>query len=142
MIPEFLDFLFGEASVSQIIMNAILSLAGVAVIISMWKLHRANSRYENFNVVSLLVNNEGYLDGAKCMEMGAFLLMSWGFVALLVSGRLTDTYTSVYVATFALRGAFGAMLRSKKAETPPEEGITKVTKVDVKTVEVSKEPKT
>lgn len=136
-----MEWLWGDVTASEAIMNVMMAVACLSVIVSMWKLHRANSRYENFNVVSLITNKDGFLDGAKCMEMGAFLLMSWGFVALVTSGKLTDAYTAAFAGTFAVRGAFGAFLRSKGDLVMPEEGMTKVTKVDVKTVEVLKEPK-
>lgn len=124
-----------DVSASEAIMNVLIIAVGVAVLVSMWKLHRSNSIYQNFNVVSLLVNDKGFLDGAKCMEMGVWLLMSWGFVAQVTTGKLSDAYTAAYVGAFAMRGAFGAFLRSKGDVQPPE-GTTTVTMTQSKSTEV------
>ena len=74
-------------TVSEAIMNVIMAVACIAVILSMWKLHRRNGQYKNFNVVSLVVNKDGFPDGAKCIEMGAFLILSWGFIAYVLAGN-------------------------------------------------------
>ncbi len=73
------------------------------------------------------------------MEIGAFLLLSWGFIAQVTTGKLSDAYTAAYVGAFAVRGAYGAYLRNK-GDVPQPEGTTVVTSTKVDTVEVSKNP--
>ncbi len=131
------EFLFGDASASEAVMNIILTVAGILVLVSLWNLHRRNGKYHNFNLVYLLVNKDMFPDGAKCMEVGAWLVMTWGFVTLVTTGKLSDAYTAAYVGAFAARGAFGAFMRSK-GDPPQPEGTTVVTSTKVDTVEVSK----
>jgi hypothetical protein len=75
----------------------------------------------------LVVNKEGYPDGAKCIEMGVFMLMSWGFVVQVTKGQLAEWYIVAYVGAFVTRGAFGAYLRSKGATD--EQGTVTTTQV-------------
>jgi len=138
-VIEIFSYLYGDASVSEAIMNTILSVAGLLVLTSLWSLHRRNGIYKNFNLVHLLISKEGFPDGSKCMEVGAFLLLSWGFIAQVTAGKLSDAYTAAYVGAFAVRGAYGAYLRNK-GDTPQPEGTTVVTSTKVDTVEVSKNP--
>lgn len=133
-----LDWLLkNDVSASEMAMNTVIIAAGMAVIVSMYNLHKANSKYEKFNVVTLITNKEGILDGAKCMEMTVLLLMSWGFVAQITAGKLSDAYTAAYVGAFAMRGAYGAFLR-KQGDPAPPEGTTKVTESTTKTTDVTK----
>lgn len=130
--------LLGEyISPGDLILNGILALAAVAVIVSLWKLHRRNGRYTNFNLVYLIVNKDGFPDGAKCVEMGVFLLMSWGFIVQITKGNIADWYVAAYVGAFVTRGAFGAYLRAKgEPDTPGTK-----TEVTVTTTKVEEAPK-
>lgn len=110
----------------DLILNGILALAGLAVLWSLWALHRRNGRYNNFNLVYLIVNKDGFPDGAKCIEMALFLILSWGFISYVTKGNLPEWYMISYTAIFASRAGYGAYLRAKGAE-PPETPGTKVT---------------
>lgn len=111
--------MFRDASVSDIILNIILSVFFIAMLYSMYKLHRANSKYENFNLVWLLVNKHGYPDGAKCIEMGTWVLTSWGFIVYILNKTLPDWYLIAYIGAFIARGGVGAYLRSQSGEPRP-----------------------
>ena len=130
-------------TLSEAIMNIIIALVCVAILVSFWTLHRKNGFYKNFNMVSLIINKEGYLDGAKCMEIGTFAIMTWVVVTMTIKGTISDALIAAYVGAFAARGAFGAYMRAKGS---PEqiEGTTAVTttRVDtrVDTMDVVKTP--
>ena len=106
-----------DISVSEIVLNVLIVVIGVVLIRALWKLHKSNGGgnplYRNFNLVHLIVNKDGYPDGAKVIEMGAFVLMSWGFIAYVTAGKLADWYMQTYIGVFVMRGAYGAYLRSK-----------------------------
>ncbi len=112
-----LDFLaLHSITAGDVIMNTLLIVVGVAVLASLWKLHKANGRWQNFNLVYLLINKDGYPDGAKCIEMGTWILMSWGFIVYVTAKSLPEWYLISYAGAFIARGGFGAYLRSKGSE--------------------------
>lgn len=125
---------------SDIILNGILGLAGIAVLVSLWNMHRSNGRgnpiYRNFNLAFLIVNKDGFPDGAKCIEMIAVLLLSWGFIVYMTSPTkvLPEWYLITYVTLCIGRGAYGAHLRAKGGDVPETPGTK--TEVTVTTTEV------
>lgn len=128
--------MFNGISASELILHGLLALAGIAVLISFVNLHRSNGKgnpaYRNFNLVHLIVNKDGFLDGAKCLEMGTFALMSWAFVFFVTTKSLPPWFLEAYLGVFVLRGAYGAYLRSK---SPPEQtGVTMTTEMHRKEV--------
>lgn len=123
---------------SEVILNTLLAIVGVGVIVSLWRLHAGNGIYKNFNLVHLIVNKDGYPDGAKCVEMGTFVLLSWGFIVYVTAKTLPEWYMQFYLLAFVLRGAYGAYLRSKGEPDMPL-GTKVTTDTTIKTVEV-KEP--
>lgn len=136
-MQNFFAFLLkNDVSASEAIMNILIGLACIAIIISMWRLHNRNGIYKNFNLVYLIVNKDGFPDGAKCMEMAVLLVMTWGFVQQVLTGKLSDAYTAAYVGAFAMRGAYGAFLRNKGGSIEPE-GTTTITSTQTTTKEVS-----
>ena len=102
-----------DLTVSEIILNSMLVLAGVAIVTSLYRMHYGNGQYKNFNLVHLIVNAKGYPDGAKCVEIGTFILLSWGFIVYVTSKTLPEWYMQWFLGAFVLRGAYGAYLRSK-----------------------------
>jgi hypothetical protein len=126
--------MLNNVSIGDIILNALLALFGLAIVVSLWKLHSKNGRYQNFNLVNLITNKDGFADGAKCFEVGVFLLMGWGFVVMITSKSIQEWYVVLFVTTFVLRGAYGAHLRSRNA--PDQPGTTTTTQIMSKTTEV------
>lgn len=131
-----------DISVSEIVLNVILAVLGIVLIKALWRMHRSNGGgnplYRNFNLVHLIVNKDGYPDGAKCIEIGAFLILSWGFISQVTTGKLMEWYMQFYIGVFVMRGAYGAYLRSK-GEPPDAPGTTVKTEAvtTVKTTEVT-----
>lgn len=128
-----------DISVSEIILNVVLAVLGVVLIKALWKMHRSNGSgnplYRNFNLVHLIVNKDGYPDGAKCIEIGAFLILSWGFISQVTAGKLMEWYMQFYIGVFVMRGAYGAYLRSKGEPDMP--GIKTEETVTTKTTSVT-----
>jgi hypothetical protein len=131
-------------SVSEIVLNLILIVLGYVLIRALWKIHRSNGNgnplYRNFNLVHLIVNKDGYPDGAKCIEIGAFIILSWGFIAYVTSGKLAEWYMQFYIGVFVMRGAYGAYLRSKSEPDVPGTTVKTEAVTTVKTTEVKPEP--
>lgn len=133
-----LDWLIaGDITPSEVILNTLLVLVGIAIIVSLVRMHTGNGVYKNFNLVHLIVSKEGYPDGAKVIELGTWILLSWGFIVYVTAKTLPEWYAQIFVVAFVLRGAYGGYLRSKG--TPSEEaGTTVVTDTVIKTTEVTK----
>jgi hypothetical protein len=131
-MDKVIDYLLTHSiTAGDVIMNLLLTVVGCTVLYSLWRLHKANGRWNNFNLVHLLTNKEGYPDGAKCVELGTWLLMSWGFIVYVTAKALPDWYLMSYAGAFIARGGFGAYLRAKSADpTPAPMGTTTSTKTD------------
>ena len=134
-----------DISLSEIVLNVLIIVVGIVLIRALWRLHRSNGGgnplYRNFNLVHLITNKEGFPDGAKCIEMGAFVILSWGFIAYVTAGKLAEWYMQFYVGVFILRGAYGAYLRSKGEPIDAPGTITKIESV-VKTKTTETTPPT
>ena len=128
-------------SPSDLILHGMLLVVMMAIMWSFWTLHRKNGSLSNFNLMYLVTSKEGFPDGAKCVELGVFVLMSWGFVVYMTKGNLPEWFLIAYVSAFVTRGAFGAYLRSK-GEPPEAPGTTVKTEAvtTVKTTEVTPQP--
>jgi hypothetical protein len=129
----------GDVAPHEVILNTLLVLVGIALLVSLWRMHTGNGIYKKFNLVYLIVNKDGYPDGAKCIEMGTWLLLSWGFIVYVTAKTLPEWYMQTFVVAFVIRGGYGAYLRSKGGP-PDEPGTTVVTETAIKTTEVSKAP--
>lgn len=133
------EWLFsGDITPSEVILNTVLVMLGLALFVSLVRIHSGNGIYKKFNLVHLITNKDGYPDGAKCMEWGTFLLLAWGFIVYVTAKSLPEWYAQIFVVAFVLRGGYGAYLRAKG--TPGEPGTTVVTETAIKTTEVKKDP--
>lgn len=117
------------------ILNTLLVIVGIAILVSLVRMHSGNGIYKNFNLVHLMVNKDGYPDGAKVIELGTWLLLSWGFIVYVTAKTLPEWYAQIFVVAFVLRGAYGGYLRSKAPRG--EAGTTEVTDTTTKTTTVT-----
>lgn len=94
-----------------------LILIGIALLIavSMVRFHN-NEHYKHFNLVDLITANDGKVSRPACMEVGAWLLMSWAIVVQVNKGMLTEWLAGLYVGAFVMRAAHSAYLSQKGAE--------------------------
>ena len=141
-MDKVIDYLLvHDITAGEVILNTLLVLFGSVVAYSFWQMHKGNGRYKNFNLVHLVTSNDGFPDGAKCVEIGVFLLMSWGFIVQVTQTKLAEWYVIAYVGAFVTRGAFGAYLRAKgePADAPgttvKTEAVTTVKTTEVKPAE-------
>jgi|GEM_PF-6224458 len=87
--------------------------------VSLWRFHKSD-RYQNFNLVDLITSRSGHIDRPAVQEIGVFILMSWGFVALVVHEppAVPEWYVTVWVGFFVARAAHAAHLASKNKDEP------------------------
>lgn len=137
-LNRLLDWMIAnDLTASEIILNSLLVMAGLAIAVSLYRMHYGNGTYQNFNLVHLIVNAKGYPDGAKCVEIGTFILLSWGFIVYVTAKTLPEWYMQWFLFAFVLRGAYGAYLRSK-GEPPAEPGTVTDTNVHTRVVKGAK----
>jgi len=136
-VSKFFEWMIaGDITPSEVILNTLLVIFGIAIIVSLIRSHRGNGPYKNFNLIYLIVNSEGFPDGAKVVEIGTFFLLAWGFVVYVTGKTLPEWYMQWFLIAFVLRGAYGAYLRSKGGPEMPL-GTTTVTQTAIKTTEVT-----
>jgi hypothetical protein len=75
----------------------IISLIGV--LFSLWQ--RDEKKYGEFDLTDLLMEN-GKMSRLAFTWLGSFLVMSFGFIYLLLTKGLTDTYALLYAGTWAV----------------------------------------
>lgn len=104
-----------EVDMIDVIMNSILMLVVIAIWLSVYRAHKANgsSRYNKFNLIDLITTREGTIDRPAFMEVTAFIVMTWGFIYLTGSGKLTEWYAGIYIGAFVLRAAHSAFLKCR-----------------------------
>ena len=98
---------------SEWILNTLLGVVGLAVAVSMWRFH-SNPHFQHFNLLDLITTNDGKISRPAVMEMGAFVLMTWGFIVLVQRDKLMEWYAGIYVGAFVLRAAHSAWLNCKQ----------------------------
>lgn len=78
----------------------------------------------SFNLEHLVVDpSTGSIVLEKFTMFGAFIISSWGFVALIVKGAMTEWYFIGYMAAWAATRGFTGWFSSKKAQSnasPPQ----------------------
>ncbi len=89
--------------------NLILMGIVVLVAVSMIRFHK-NEQYKGFNLIDLITDHAGKVSRPACMEVGSWLLASWGFIVLINQNRLTEWYMGAYIGAFVLRAAHAAYL--------------------------------
>ena len=111
---------------SDVVMNMILAVAVLAIIVSLWRAHRANgsSRYNKFNLIDLVTTNDGYIDRPAFQETIVFIVMTWAVVTYTIKEELTEWLAGIYIATFVIRAAHSAYLNSKENTPLPPVGVT------------------
>ena len=99
------------------LLNVILAAFMLGIIWSLWKLHN-DEHYREFNLVDMITARDGRVSRPACLETGAFLVSTWGFIVLINRGTLQDWYVAAYVGAFVLRAAHAAYLGHDSAVPP------------------------
>lgn len=92
--------------------NLILIGLALLIAVSMVRFHN-NEHYKHFNLIDLVTANDGKVSRPACMEMGAWIVLTWAFVVQVNKGTLTEWFAGIYVGSFVLRAAHSAYLSTK-----------------------------
>lgn len=106
---------------ADVVMDVVLAIGGVMIFVSLWRAHKANgqSKYKDFNLLDLVATPQGGIDRPAFQETVVFVVMTWGFITLVVTGRLTEWYAGIYTAIFVVRAAHAAYLRASAVAQLP-----------------------
>jgi hypothetical protein len=110
---DFLNWLRSiDPSTAALVVGTVIVLA---VVIS-W--HRSNN---DFQLQQMLVDNvSGRVSIEKVGYMTALAIGSWGFIALTLSGKMTEGYFTAYLGVFALSRVASSGLTVFKDIKAPE----------------------
>lgn len=90
----------------------LISLLLVWVLL-LWSWHR--SKENKINLEDLIMA-DGKINESKMNRFVAFVISSWGFIFLLVTGQFTDWYFMGYMAAWVSNALFSTYLRQRDKE--------------------------
>lgn len=84
----------------------------------LWVMWRGHAGDSPMNARHLVVDPAtGHIVLEKFVMLGAFLISSWGFVALVYHKQLSEWYFIGYMAAWAATRSFTSWMRTKKGDT-------------------------
>lgn len=110
----------------------VMSAAGIALVVAaMTWLIRAHLDPDAPSLLDVVTatgrDGQVHFDPRKMFEAGAFCISSWGFIALVLAGRLTEAYFVGYMGTWVgarfLRDREQRLGRAIEPPEPPHEAI-------------------
>ncbi len=98
----------------ELIAVIVLGVGVVLIIGSLIRVH-VSSDYKEFNLLDIITCQKGKVSRPACHEVGAFLLMSWGFIVAVYKDKWEYAVTlgGMLIAAFVTRAAYSAYLSSK-----------------------------
>ena len=106
----------------QIAMGTVLICGTIAIGISLLQMHKNKDMPTLFDLITATdKKGKTRLDSRKCFEDGAFLASTWAFVFLTASGKLTETYLTVYMGAWVVARTMRD--REKRLSAPPKSNV-------------------
>lgn len=100
----------------QDVMYVILAVLAVSCIRWLWK--QNDNRQSTIDLADL-VTIGGRLNERKVSRFGAWIVSTWGFVYLIVTGKLTEWYFVGYMTAWVANALIGKALRGSDSEEDP-----------------------
>ena len=109
------------------LMYALLAIGSVWVMLSLFKRSRAPE--SKIHLDDLLLGDDGKIARSAVVMMGSFVFTTWMMVYLLASGKMTEGYVGLYLASWvapaltnriAQRG-YSPYNQRTRYEVPPDE---------------------
>ena len=103
----------------QIVGVVLMALVG-------WLLYRwaKDPAYDNFRIIYCISSKEGFPDGAKMREWGAFFISSYGFLWLLWGTGMTEYYFIGYMGAWCLAAGYALKKRAEQNAPQSRTGTT------------------
>ena len=103
---------------SNNMMYIILAIIVLIVAIFLWRLNKDNT---STILLTDLVTDNGRLHERKFSRFGAWVVSTWGFVYLIVDGKLTEWYFLGYMGSWVANALIGKAIA---ARTPTKLPVT------------------
>lgn len=106
-------FEWAEAFFSFITRHAygLALLCGIGVAAwALWRMHVGKNHID----LADLVCTDGYLNDKKFRKTGAWLVSTWGFGVLVLSGKMEEWYFVGYMAAWVLDAGYDRYIRAKE----------------------------
>lgn len=86
---------------TTVVMGALLILFVIFVGVTIWNIHRSPDKPDLLDLITSTDKSGNVrFDARKCWEAGAFAVSTWGFVFIIVAGKMTEWYFTGYMATW------------------------------------------
>ena len=108
--------LFDAVVTPQDVMYVILLVLAVSCIRWLWK--QNDNCNSTINLADLVTIN-GRLNERKVSRFGAWIVSTWGFVYLIVTGKLTEWYFVGYMTAWVANALIGKALKDPNGEEEP-----------------------
>ena len=105
----------------QEVMYTILAVLAISCIRWLWK--QNDSRQSTIDLADLVTVN-GRLNERKVARFGAWIVSTWGFVYLIVCGKLTEWYFIGYMTAWVANALIGKMRNDPGENEPPTPKVT------------------
>lgn len=91
-----------------------VAIATVAVtwLVVLWRSNR-DPRLKNFNIISLVMNKEGFADRIAIMELFSWIVLTLVLIKLTWASQLTEWFVLIYAGLPTARAGQAAWLKSK-----------------------------
>lgn len=90
----------------------LLTLFILTGLVTFYKI-QSSKEYENFNCIDLITTKDKHIDRPALMEFSVFVVMTWGFVIMVMRDKIQEWYVAMYVGAFVFRALHSAYLKSK-----------------------------
>ena len=100
----------------QEVMYTILAVLAISCIRWLWK--QNDSRQSTIDLADL-VTVGGRLNERKVARFGAWIVSTWGFVYLIVCGKLTEWYFVGYMTAWVANALIGKAIKDPNGEEEP-----------------------
>lgn len=98
------------------VMYVILAVLAISCIRWLWKM---NQNSQSTIDLADLVTIGGRLNERKVTRFGAWIVSTWGFVYLIVTGKLTEWYFVGYMAAWVANALIGKAIKDPIGEQSP-----------------------
>jgi ABC-type Mn2+/Zn2+ transport system permease subunit len=96
----------------------------IGLLLTLWILWRVQRAANRVDLVDIIVGDDGKASWTKLTAVGAFLISSWGFVALIQRDKMTETLFGLYIAVYSGAPVAYRFIASRSPLTDKPEGAT------------------
>lgn len=97
----------------NIMQQDVLGWIAITAVVSVLLKWHFSTEYADFTLLDLICTG-GNLNDKKFMRTGAFMVMTWGFYAMVEDGKLTEWFAMLYGSLWVGNAALHEWLRQQQ----------------------------